>query len=230
MSCWNCRGLSSSLPYLNTLIDPDEGSKIVVLSEHWLWPYDLHKLNDINDKNDAVGKSDCRLMEDRDGGRCCGGIGILWHKRIAASPIPGIGSDRICGIRFSMDNGDNSAVSVIGVYLPCLDQGVDCYREHLVELERVISDSQLLGSVVVLGDFNAHLGGARRNAVQNLQGFLLQEVLERCDLSAVSQGALASGPGYTYCSGDVRLHSDECGCCFYDGIMQHTLYGRSEHI
>ena len=141
MSCWNCRGLSSSLPYLIALIDPDEGSTIVVLSEHWLWPYDLHKLNNINDKYDAVGKSDCRLTEDRDGGRGCGGIGILWHKSIAASPIPGIGSDRICGIRFSMDDGDNSAVSVIGVYLPCLDQGVDCHREHLVELERVISDS-----------------------------------------------------------------------------------------
>ena len=79
MSCWNCRGLSSSLPYLNTLIDPNEGSKIVVLSEHWFWPYDLHKLNDISDEYDAVGKSDCRLTEDRDGGRGCGGIGILWH-------------------------------------------------------------------------------------------------------------------------------------------------------
>ena len=107
-----------------------------------------------------------------------------------------------------MDNGDNSAVSVIGVYLPCLNQGLDCYREHLVELERVISDSQLLGSVVVLGDFNAHLGEVRCNAVQNLQGLLLQEVLERCALSAVSQGALASGPGYTFCSGDVRTTVD----------------------
>ena len=155
MSCWNCHGLSSSLPYLNSLMDLDEGSKIVVLSKHWLWPYDLHKLNDLDDEYDAVGKSDCRLTEDRDGGRGCGGIGILWHKSIAASPIPGIGSDRICGIRFSMDDGDNSAASVIGVYLPCLNQGVDCYRAHLVELERVISDSQLLGSVVVLGDFNA---------------------------------------------------------------------------
>ena len=73
--------------------------------------HDLHKLNDINDEYDAVGKSDCRLTEDRDGGRRCGGIGILWHKSIAASPIPGIGSDRICGIRFSMVDGDNSAVS-----------------------------------------------------------------------------------------------------------------------
>ena len=44
--------------------------------------------------------------------------------------------------------------------------------------------------------------------MQNMQGFLLQEVLERCALSAVSQGALASGPGYTFCSGDVRTKVD----------------------
>ncbi len=208
MSCWNCRGLSSSLPYLNTQLDPEEGSKIVVLSEHWLWPYDLHKLNDVNEEYDAVGKSDCRLNEDREGGRGCGGIGILWHKSISACPISGISSDRICGIRFSLDDGDNSVMSVIGVYLPCLDQGVDCYRDQLVELERVISDSQLLGPVVVLGDFNAHLGGAESNGEQNLQGVLLQEVLQQCDLSAVSQGALASGPGYTFYSGDTRTTVD----------------------
>ena len=131
----------------------------MVLSEHWLWPYELHRLNEIDEEYEAVGKSDCRLTEEREGGRGCGGIGILWHSSIAATPISGINSDRVIGIRFSMDDGDRSVVSVIGVYLPCLDQGVDCYREHLVELERVISESELQGPVMVLGDFNAHLGG-----------------------------------------------------------------------
>ncbi len=126
ISCWNYCGLSSSLPYLETLLNSEDGSKIMVLSEHWLWPYDLHKLHDISDEYNSVGKSDSRLTEARDGGRGCGGIGILWHNSISASPIPDITSDRICGIRFSMDDGDNSVMSVIGVYLPCLDQGVDC--------------------------------------------------------------------------------------------------------
>ena len=52
------------------------------------------------------------------------GIGILWHRSIAATPISSINSDRVIGIRFSMDDGDRSVTSVIGVYLPCLDQGV----------------------------------------------------------------------------------------------------------
>ena len=135
------------------------------------------------------------------------GGGILWHQSIAATPISSINSDRVIGIRFSMDDGDRSVMTLTGVYLPCLDQGVDCYREHLVELERVISESELQGPIMVLGDFNAHLGGEAVGE-ENLQGALLQEVLERCSLSAVSQGAMASGPGYTFCSGDVRTTVD----------------------
>ena len=42
----------------------------------------------------------------------------------------------------------------------------------------------------------------------NVQGVLLQEVMERLQLSAVSLGSLASGPGYTYLSGDVRTIVD----------------------
>ena len=67
---------------------------------------------------------------------------------------------------------------------------------------------RLLGSVAVLGDFNAHLGGENCPGNQNLEGVLLQAVLERYELSAVSQGALASGPVYTYCMGEVRTTVD----------------------
>ena len=45
-----------------------------------------------------------------------------------------------------------------------------------MEIEQVVSESQLLGPVVVLGDFNAHLGGEGCSREQNLQRVLLQEV------------------------------------------------------
>ena len=145
ITSWNCRGLSNSLPYLEALMA--EGSKVLVLSEHWLWPYDLDKLKQISEEYDAVGKADVRLSDKADGGRGLGGVGILWHKSIGATPIGGISSDRICGIRFSVDDGYASVMSVIGVYLPCLDQGMDCYREHLIELDHVVSESEHLGPV-----------------------------------------------------------------------------------
>lgn len=37
-------------------------------------------------------------------------------------------------------------MSATVVYLPCLGQGLDCYREHLIELERVVSLWLCLGT------------------------------------------------------------------------------------
>ena len=65
-----------------------------------------------------VGKADNRLTEEAGGSRGMGEIAILWEKSVGATPISGILSDHICGIRFSMDDGDRSTLSVFGVYLP----------------------------------------------------------------------------------------------------------------
>ena len=77
-----------------------EKPSVLVLSEHWLWPYELHRLNDISDNYAATGKADSRLTETSNGGRGFGGIAILWHKTIGATPMNDITSDRICAIRF----------------------------------------------------------------------------------------------------------------------------------
>ena len=66
ISCWNCRGLWSSVPYIESLLG--EGVKGLVLAEHWLWPFELNKLSEINDNFEAVGKADVR------GSRGSGGI------------------------------------------------------------------------------------------------------------------------------------------------------------
>ena len=78
-----------------------------------------------------MGKSDSRLTDIVEGVRGYCRIGLLWHKNIAATPIFGINSDRICGIRFTVDDRDK----IYAVNYWCLEQGVDCYREHPVELE-----------------------------------------------------------------------------------------------
>ena len=102
-------------------------------------------------------------------------------------------------------------ISVIGVYLPCSDQGIDCYRDHLCELERVISDSVHIGPVIIIGDFNAHLGslgGARGKGDPNLQGILLYDIMNRHSLCAISQCDWATGPPYTYISGNSMTTVD----------------------
>ena len=113
-------------------------------------------------------------------------------------------SDRIYGIRLKRDGDEGDAwLSVIGVYLPCLDLGMELYRNTLIELERVISESAQLGPVIAAGDFNAHLGSVWGLRAPNVQGVLLGELLDRCKLHATSISETASGPSHTYRSGDI---------------------------
>ena len=86
-------------------------------------------------------------------------------------------------------------------YLPCSDMDMECYSEHLIELEQVVSEHQPHGPVIVMGDFNAHLGtqgGERGMGQPNQQGILLYQLITRCSLYAVSQASLSQGPFYTF--------------------------------
>ena len=85
---------------------------------------DLFRLSEVQEGFESWGRSDDRLSEGAEVG--VGGIGFLWRKNVLATPIEGIKSDRIGGLRFEV--GEGCVVSVIGVYLPCLDQGIDVYR------------------------------------------------------------------------------------------------------
>ena len=199
------------------------GSDVVVLFEHWLWPYELHKVHELNSSYQGLGKADSRLSETADElSRGCGGVGILWTKSFDVIPISDIQSDRIGGIRIKKERDDEVWISTIGVNLPCLDLGVELYCESLIERESAISESEHWGPVIIARDFNAHLGttwGPRAHKNPNLQGVLLGEVLDSCKLHAVSLGETTSGPSYTYLSGETTTIVDyiltdiEAGAC-----------------
>ena len=91
-------------------------------------------------------------------------MALIWRKTIDAMPISSISSDRICRLRVKSPLPGAADITIIGVYLPCADSGLKFYSEHLIELERVISEHQQHGPVVIMVDFNAHLctmGGVR---------------------------------------------------------------------
>ena len=89
---------------------------ILVITEHWLWPYELHKLADISSNFDAHGISDYRFTLNSDLTRGCGGVGIIWKKSLTVVPIP-CESDRVRAIEVKLPCGDT--LTVIGTYLPC---------------------------------------------------------------------------------------------------------------
>ena len=189
-----------------------------------MWPYELLRLDEVHPNYVGLGKADRRLTPVSETGRGYGGVGLLWRKDLIASGIDGIDCDRICGLRLNV--GAEEVLSVIGVYLPCLELGIDYYRECLAVLEEVVSASMQLGPTIVAGDFNAHLGtlgGPRGLGNPNQQGVLLDLMLRRCDLYAASLAEYATGPSYTYKSGvttstidyifmDVGAASHLAGC------------------
>ena len=171
------------------------------MSEHWLWPYEADCLSKIHPAFTAEVKTDERLTENSSQRKGCGGVGLIWKKEIDATPISSISSDRICGIRIKSSCPSVDDITIIVVYLPCSDMGMECYKEHLIELELVVSEHQPHGPVIIMGDFNAHLGtlgGERGTGQPNQQGILLHQLIACCNLYAVSLSSLSQGPAYTF--------------------------------
>ena len=239
ITTWNARGLKSGEPYLNHL--SQRISDVIVVTEHWLWPYEAQKLSHVNEDFAAEVVIDKRLNENSTLKQGCGGVGLLWRKSLDAVPIPGIESDRICGIRIKLSTSPSCLLTILGVYLPCADQGIHVFSDHLIELERLVTEAQHHGLVAVLGDFNAHLGclgGVRGSGHNpNPQGLLIKEWADRCQLYAVSMSASAVGPDYTYFSGENRttvdyIFTDAETAQFLDSCYTHDLHGlnTSDHL
>ena len=183
VTTWNCRGLNNGEPYLHQLADND--SDVVVVTEHWLWPFESHRLSQVHPSFAAETKTDARLDENSSLLRGCGGVGILWRKTLDATPISCISSDQISGICLKLTSPEPAEFTILGVYLPCAGQGLETYCEHLIELERLVSEGQRLGPVLIAGDFNAHLGplgGTRGQDNPNQEGIILKQLLDRCEL------------------------------------------------
>lgn len=77
MSRWNCRGFGKGEPYLNQLASTE--SDVIIVTEHWLWPYESDRLSQVNPDFDAECCCDSRLSAESTltltSG--CGGVGLL---------------------------------------------------------------------------------------------------------------------------------------------------------
>ena len=104
----------------------------------------------------------------------------------------------------------------------------------------MVLESQQWGPVFVAGDFNAHLGpmrGPRAHKSPNVQGVLLGEVLDRCKLHAASLAEAASGPNYTYLSGNSKTIVDyiladvEASSCIEScEVLESSDLNTSDHL
>ena len=129
ITSWNCRSLSAGLPYAEVLA---ESSDILIISEHWLWPFEVHNFQNIRPDMNSLVVTDKRLTPECTLTRGCGGVGIAWKKHLAVTLFEKVKSDRICAITVETTL---APTLIIGIYLPTTNTPTDIYQDCLSDME-----------------------------------------------------------------------------------------------
>ena len=190
ITTWNCRGISNSVPYLLHLFE--NGTDIVALSEHWLWPYDIDKLSHLHPDYIGFGSCDERLNENSSLTRGCGGVGLVWRKSLHVVPLTEISSDRFCAIQLQPSN--SPPITIFSVYLPCSAYSNDTYSSYFQDLQSVIGRYEVDGPIIICGDFNVDVSSHHSDSRQTQ----LADLLDTHSLYIISQSSLHQGPNYTF--------------------------------
>ena len=73
ITIWNCLCFSAGLPYAEVLA---ESSDILIISEHWFRPFEVHKFQNIHLDMNSLVVTNKRLNPECTLTRGCGGVGI----------------------------------------------------------------------------------------------------------------------------------------------------------
>lgn len=200
---WNITGVMSSASCLCDILTEGE-IDICGISEHWLYPHNIHFLGSISSDFNyhAVCDSDLSTASNRKVGK--GGAAILWHRSLDHRVVPiSIDSDRIVGIQLELLPGQ--LIYIFQVYLPCSNHPIDKFRgciDLLYDLYNSYCDN---GVTVFMGDFN----GVVHTCTQHIstRDRLLSNFLKDCNLCAVNTLPLCRGGNNTYVSYDDQFTS-----------------------
>ena len=96
---WYATGLMSSAYYLSNLFEK-ECIDILGISEHWLFPSDIHFLNCIHPDYTSSGISNSSLHSSTGRNVRKGGVAFLWKRELNYKICPlSLESDRVIGVQ-----------------------------------------------------------------------------------------------------------------------------------
>ena len=167
---------------------------VIILTEHWLWPYEMFKLDNLLEGFTSFGRSDKRLTEHSTISCGCGGIAILWKNHLQTTPVTSITSNRIAAIY-------SDFLRPFPLY------------EFICPPQTI----QSLSILIIFWSLSLLLQHSRQRAQSSLQvtsmhtwvtwhhndppnhaGNLLSDMVHRCDLFIASLSKSAVGADYTY--------------------------------
>ena len=182
----NTHGLKSNVPFISELISHND---LIFISEHWLSNAEKPLIKDILSKNQ---KLHFTPAEKKATGRPHGGICFVVNKERLGVTTVVHEDEHILAIRCSINN---KSYIFMGLYLTCY-HGNSTINEYQQELDILTGLLQLYGDecqIVMIGDLQTfpteiydHLprNNSKRNPLSPLlQGFLLQNELELCDVT-----------------------------------------------
>ena len=149
----NCAGVTNMIPVLRDICNDHD---VLLLQETWLTPDNLEFLNGVHEDFTCHSISAVDLGQPLVG-RPFGGLSILWRKSLGIkATLKTFEHNRMLGIQFETNF---RRLLIINVYLPyyCLEN-YDEYLQCLGKIAYEIEDYDH-SDVMIMGDFNANVGG-----------------------------------------------------------------------
>ena len=153
-TCWNCSGIFGNYSYATKLLQTTD---ILALSEHWLYNDELDFLDSLDNKFSYYASSSSLNDELRRWKRGQGGVGLLWRKDLKVKKLTA--TDTMIAIKIK--TGFLQWTMVCGVYLPSTNHTLTEFKEAISALEQLCLRERGDDNLIILGDFNGHISGAR---------------------------------------------------------------------
>ena len=190
-TCWNCSGIFGNYSYARKLL---QNTDILALSEHWLYNDELDFLDSLDNKFSYYASSSSLNDELRRWKRGQGGVGLLWRKDLKVKKLTA--TDTMIAIKIK--TGFLQWTMVCGVYLPSTNHTLTEFKEAISALEQLCLRERGDDNLIILGDFNGHISGARSFNKENTRGRLVREAFTKLGLTATNLMASCMGPRHTY--------------------------------
>ena len=182
---YNMFGFNQGYPLLRSICD---SADIVMLQEHWLPPFDLHALDNVNSDFTAFASSAMSQAVKSDilKGRPYGGVAFLIRNNIARKVKCICKCERYIILR--LEN-----LILVNVYMPCKSASnyADQFAEILACILNYVADFSGC-DVIMGGDFNCEFRSSEHSTWP-----LLCEFMRECDLSCTDH-LIADDRCYTY--------------------------------
>lgn len=223
LTSWNIGGVKHNLDFLRKCLT---NCDIICLQEHWLYPDDLSFLDSVNHDFIKWGKCSAELNPDSISRRGKGGLAFLWRKNLhlCCEVLEDLSCDRMAVLNIRSPNGEQ--IYLIGVYLPTTSEPASRYRRCLDLLEDTIYQLCERGTVIVVGDFNAHIGksGGPRSFLQtNSRGREIGKLMEYFEFLSVNSQWFCKGSIETFYSNGGTTKTTVDHIFFPKDKIQHVI-------